>query len=353
MLWPIRNLIISIMAVFIRDKEARHNFRNKYKRKSKFRKLRDDNKKLFDDNKMLEEKLEKVQHDMSLLKTLIMNHTWLEPLNNNPNIYLSVACISKDEAPYIKEWIEYHKIVGVERFYFYDNESSDNTKEVLKPYIDSGEVIYKYVEGKLMQVPSYQDAILMARGQTRWLALIDLDEFIVPIEKNSVPEFLKDFEQYPGIGINSLIFDYNGHRVPPKENGGLVTANYVRVPKNPDDPCNKICIKSIVNPMEVVSLNNPHIFQFRNYGTVTENCELTGSLTKHYSASKIRINHYIARSAEDVENKQKKGSAATRRYVNYKPRELNILKDIETRYDYEIKKFLPKLKDAMGIKSCN
>ena len=47
----------------------------------------------------------------------------LKPLNNFfvklPPVYLSIVAISKNEAPYIKEWIEYHKLVGVERFYFY------------------------------------------------------------------------------------------------------------------------------------------------------------------------------------------------------------------------------------------
>lgn len=39
------------MAAFIRDRNARHEFRNKYKIKSKFRKLRDDNRRLFKENK--------------------------------------------------------------------------------------------------------------------------------------------------------------------------------------------------------------------------------------------------------------------------------------------------------------
>lgn len=64
--------------------------------------------------------------------------------------YISIAAISKNEGPYIKEWIEYHKLVGVDRIYFYDNESQDNTKEVLKPYIEDGTVIYHYVQGKCM-----------------------------------------------------------------------------------------------------------------------------------------------------------------------------------------------------------
>ena len=61
---------------------------------------------------------------------------------------IAMVSISKNEAPYIKEWIEFHKLVGFTKFYFYDNESDDKTVEVLKPYIDSGLVEYTLIKGK-------------------------------------------------------------------------------------------------------------------------------------------------------------------------------------------------------------
>ncbi|MCD7878371.1 MAG: glycosyltransferase family 92 protein [Candidatus Gastranaerophilales bacterium] len=131
--------------------------------------------------------------------------------NSMPQVYLSIAAIMKNEGSYLKEWIEYHRLVGVERFYLYDNESSDNTKEILKPYIEEGIVIYRYVEGSCMQFPAYLDAIYKYKNQTRWLAVIDLDEYIVPVEKDSVKEFLKDYEKYPAVGVNWVMFDSNGH----------------------------------------------------------------------------------------------------------------------------------------------
>ena len=38
-----QNTIVQLIAFFIPNKELRHNFRNKYKRKTKYRKLRDEN----------------------------------------------------------------------------------------------------------------------------------------------------------------------------------------------------------------------------------------------------------------------------------------------------------------------
>lgn len=51
---------------------------------------------------------------------------------------LSVCSIFKNEAPYLREWIEYHLIVGIEHFYLYNNNSEDNFEEVLRPYIEKG-----------------------------------------------------------------------------------------------------------------------------------------------------------------------------------------------------------------------
>jgi hypothetical protein len=52
--------------------------------------------------------------------------------------YLSICAIFKDEAPYLAEWIEFHRHVGVERFLLYDNLSTDNGREVLEPWARTG-----------------------------------------------------------------------------------------------------------------------------------------------------------------------------------------------------------------------
>lgn len=60
----LRNLVVNIMAAFIRDKEERHKFRNKHKIRSKFRKLRDDNRILFYENKILRNEINKIKTDI-------------------------------------------------------------------------------------------------------------------------------------------------------------------------------------------------------------------------------------------------------------------------------------------------
>ena len=65
------------------------------------------------------------------------NHT-------TPEHHLAVCAIAKNEGPYFKEWVEWHLSQGVDKFYVYDNESTDGTKQILEPYIKQG--IGEYID---------------------------------------------------------------------------------------------------------------------------------------------------------------------------------------------------------------
>ena len=357
----INNLIVNLVAMFIQDGEERKAFRNRNKKRTKFRKLRDDNIRLRQDIEEIKGMLSNLAIYGDEMERIMLYSCSMKPLDDvvvkNKPVYLSIACIAKNEGPYIKEWIEYHKLVGVERFYFYDNESGDNTKDVLKPYIDDGSVVYKYVEGYLKQVPVYQDAIYKYKDQTKWMALIDLDEFIVPMEKDTVSEFLMDYESLPGIGVNWLLFDSSGHDKKPTAHGGLVTANYTRVHKNHDAEIifnmsqhTDRHIKSIVNPKRVAYITNPHFaFYIGNERCFSENGkQIRTSVSAYHSSKKIRINHYHCKSREEYLNKLKIPSAGKNLERKFNEEMLNFTG--ETDNDYAIQRFLPRLMDAMGIK---
>ena len=42
----------------------------------------------------------------------------------------------KNEAPNLKEWLEYHHMVGVQHFALYNNNSTDDYRSVLDPYVN-------------------------------------------------------------------------------------------------------------------------------------------------------------------------------------------------------------------------
>ena len=272
-----------------------------------------------------------------------------QPLNPvKPKIYLSVVAILKNEAPYIKEWIEFHKLVGVERFYLYNNDSEDNVKEILSPYINDGTVIYQEVSGSVRQMPVYRDAIYRYRDETQWMAFIDLDEYIVPVEKDNIKDFLKDYEDYPAVGINWVMFDSNNHKTAPSDM--LITEDYTRVHKDYNMKEN-LHIKSIVNPRKVLMMYNPHFCIYpRNNFAVTENYEIIeGPFTKYNSVEKIRINHYHCKSEQEYIAKVSRGGANSTKKRTLSERCYNFS---ETTHDYVMRKYLPKLREKIHNCPC-
>jgi len=253
--------------------------------------------------------------------------------------YLSIVTILKNEAPYIKEWIEYHKLVGVERFYLYDNESEDNLKDILQSYIDDGIVIYKYFPGIYIQYSAYNDAIKRYKYKTKWLALIDADEFIIPISKATLNECLKDFEVYPALGVNWVMYDSNGHI---KKPDGLVIENYTRTYKDSNDWHNTH-IKSIINPRKVKKCQQPHFCEYmNNQKAVNENLiPIDGPFTENNSVKKMRINHYYSKSQNEFIAKINRGMATHCGTKIIQEEDYNFL---ETKQDFIMEKYVIKLK---------
>ncbi|MDR2337988.1 MAG: glycosyltransferase family 92 protein [Deltaproteobacteria bacterium] len=265
-------------------------------------------------------------------------------------IYLAILAALKNEASYIKEWLEYHLLVGVERFYLYDNESSDNLREVLQPYISAGLVVYEFWQGKAQQVEIYKHAVEKYKYQTRWMAIIDADEFIVPIQANNIPKFLKDFEQYPAVVINWVQFDTNRHKTRP---AGLVIENYTRIHADKENVVS-LHVKSIVNPLKVRSCNIHNQFYLDGELAVTENFEpiLEGVYqTEYLQRHKIQLNHYWSKSEEELRIKIERGRASVKEKRTMVPQDWYIYEHYK--FNYTIFKYLPKLRGKMGFKFPN
>ena len=52
--------------------------------------------------------------------------------------FLSVCAIFKNEGRFLREWLNYYLLAGVDHFYLYNNFSDDDYAAVLKPYVDKG-----------------------------------------------------------------------------------------------------------------------------------------------------------------------------------------------------------------------
>ena len=248
--------------------------------------------------------------------------------STSPKHYLAVCAIAKNEGPYFKEWIEWHHKQGVEKFYIYDNESTDCTKEVLAPFIESGLVEYIYFPGYRRQLAAYDDCLEKYRFDARWIAFIDLDELIVPVKDKSIPDFLKRFEGFPAVEINWLIYGSGGAK---KKSPGTMMERF-KFHSVPTHYLNRH-VKSIVDTRRVFNLIGCHeAARISGYAADSHG----NPIKKHFREREpqqdvIRINHYAVRSYEEFLEKQTRGRASgTERTVRLEYFNKYDLNDVET-----------------------
>jgi len=92
---------------------------------------------------------------------------------------LAITALFYNEARYLKEFIEFHQLVGVSRFYFLNDQSSDNYLQVLRPYRESG--LVRLIEFPLIQGRTQADAyrhilpFIRRENDIDLLAVIDID----------------------------------------------------------------------------------------------------------------------------------------------------------------------------------
>lgn len=226
--------------------------------------------------------------------------------NTAPQYYLAVCAIAKNEGPYFREWIEWHLRQGVEKFYIYDNESTDETKQVLEPYIKSGIVEYTYFPGSKRQLPAYDDCFERHRLDSRWIAIIDLDEFIVPMQDKSIPDFLHRMEGAAVVEINWLCYGSGGQK---EKTSGNVMDRF----RKHSLPTHKLNthVKSIADPRRVCTMIGCHEAARISGNAVDSHGNILkkGFRDREPQQDVIRINHYAVKSYEEFLAKRARGRA--------------------------------------------
>lgn len=275
---------------------------------------------------------------------------------------LSICAIFKNEARFLSEWIDYHRCVGVEEFWLYNNNSEDEYQVVLSPYISKG--IVHVIEWPSVhqendwfhhsfevQAGAYTNCLFMVKGRTKWLALIDVDEFIVPVCEESVPLILeKDFSDVSGLGINWILFGTSFvQEVTSQEL--MVERLILRAPIS--HPRNLI-YKSIVQPDHVERCTHPHFCLYKeSHWHVNTNREKIGDCAAHsVCVDKLKIHHYWSKDERFF------GEQKIARYRRWGLEEKEILGMIEEKdslnieKDTEMYRFVERIKEIKKSDLC-
>ena len=126
------------------------------------------------------------------------------PSNASSYSYFAMCLVVGYQNEDLREWVDYHHLMGASKFYIYDDGAQSPTpaNAVLQDLIDSGLVDVIDVSSRPhLQTENYQTCIDDHRHEHQWLGFIDADEFIVIDDQSlTIPDMLKNYTQYGGVG---------------------------------------------------------------------------------------------------------------------------------------------------------
>jgi len=219
---------------------------------------------------------------------------------------ITLGLVAKNESKYLKEWVLYHKLIGVDKLSVYLHNNSDDSIDILKDLDVDVKIVNSESLGFEVKNKFYTEIIQQA--ETEFVCCLDIDEFIVIPENDDIKNFLSSslFDGFGGIVLHQNIFGSNDHKASPN---GLVIDNYTkRHTDNFDFPKNypnfkqpydllKI-IKTIVRRKSLKKVLDSHEY-LTHAPIVDENGQLYRKYTCNRPVSKIRLNHYFTKSLED------------------------------------------------------
>ena len=125
-----------------------------------------------------------------------------------------VGCM-KNEAPYIVEWIAYHRAIGVDNFLIYTNDCTDGTDDVLGRLMEMGIVQHRNNDQWKGNSPQ-QHALNKSLKedlirQAEWIAHIDVDEFMnIRTGNGTLDDLFAAVPDATNIAMTWRLFGHNG-----------------------------------------------------------------------------------------------------------------------------------------------
>lgn len=205
----------------------------------------------------------------------------------------------RNAAPYLREWLLFHRAVGFNRFYLYNNDSTDAYRDVLQSFLASRGADFRIElidwPGYHQQNAIYQDCLGRARGEVEWLALIDDDEFLFPANGDSLRAIFSEFADAAGLAVCWWLYGTGGHI---HSNEDWVIRRFERRAAEANSH-----VKVIVQPDKVVRpiAGGHHVQAVPGNVIVDEHGQpMSSPFATTPSGKKLRLNHYVTKSVEEM-----------------------------------------------------
>ena len=130
---------------------------------------------------------------------------------------LVVCSIFKNESHILDEWIRHYQQRGVDHLYLVNDFSSDNYAEIIDRYpgyitLFQNDIVTTGVNRQLLIYEKYFRPLL---GESKWFAILDLDEFLYSPTNALFADVLFKYRECSQIRVDWLHFGSNGHVTQP------------------------------------------------------------------------------------------------------------------------------------------
>lgn len=264
----------------------------------------------------------------------------------------SIVSVFKNEASYMREWIEFHLLMGTDHFYLYNNNSTDNFLEVLKPYVEQGIVTLTEWPEIPGQISAYKNWYDNYRHESNWISFLDLDEFLCPTDDSDIKQWLEKHCKYPLYAIYWRMFGTSGCTEGSDEQ--LVMERYTSC-------WDKLAsaTKLIYNTdfdIERFFTSMMHKFCVKWHGLSVPPINMFGYFVNKWEIHRcggrkanIQCNHYWSKSYEEYEAKHKRGDAVWDKGKSKRDMGMFCWTEHYCRAkDYKIQRFLTEMKLRMN-----
>jgi hypothetical protein len=254
---------------------------------------------------------------------------------------VAICAIFRDEAPYLLEWLAYHKLIGVSHFVLYDNRSVDGGARLISDSEFASDVTLLDWADRPGQFSAYHHFCIHHAQRFTWVAFIDIDEFIFPIAANSIHQLLPVYEACSAVLLNWSVFGASANATRPR---GLVIENYLmRVPAEAQPNQH---VKSIVRTEELIDVGpTPHVLVVLGPSCNARGEQVEAKPFQSPCSDVMVVNHYFTKSEEDWSLKVRRGRADTdkeeEQYAHRQKLMFASINDAATVRDERITRFAP------------
>jgi len=271
--------------------------------------------------------------------------------------HLCVCAIARNETAYLLEWVAYQRLLGADLVLIYDNGHDGEGTALLHDLDQHGVITRVEWQGAFPhgpQVPAYDDALRRLSGRADWVLFVDIDEFVVPRQADSLPAFLKEVDELDGVWFPWLIFGSSGQEThqPAPVTERFLLREYV-------DDATVTPVKSVVRPHRTrgAHLHVHHVTTDAYANPLGERAFLTTADGHRRSAQLarghdvVRVHHYMTKSRQEWREKVARGRA-DRGFADVEPgRDLDEFPtwDRNEVYDDSALRFAPALRAEIRL----